>query len=58
MSVKVEIYPQGERSDCSISGAGRRVKWTIYLSPSGYISTLFGHFKSNPVKRAICLQKI
>ena len=34
MSVKVEIYPQGERLDCSISRAYRLVKWTIHLSES------------------------
>ena len=30
MSVKVEVYQRGERLDCSISRAGRRVKWTIH----------------------------
>ena len=39
MSVKVEMYPQGERLDCSISQAGRRVIWTIHLSPRGYIKS-------------------
>ena len=40
MSVKVEIYPQGERLDCSILQDDRRVKGTIHLSLSGYTSTL------------------
>ena len=34
-----EIYPRGERLDCYILRAGRRVKRTIHLSASGYIST-------------------
>ena len=29
--MKVEMYPQGGRLDCSISRAGGRVKWTIHL---------------------------
>ena len=44
MNVKVEPYPWGERLDCSISWASRRVKWTIHLPPSpGTIWMSFQH---------------
>ena len=45
MSLKVEIYPRGERLDCSISQAGRRMKWAINLSPSGYHFNLYTNLK-------------
>ena len=35
----------GERLDCSITRAGRRVKWTIHLSTSGYLFNLHTNIK-------------